>query len=206
MNDERAFTLLELLVGITVMTIIAATVYASLRLGLASYRSMEEAGYARQNTRNALFLVSRDVRCAYAMPGCFNGSADGGNSRVSLVACLPAAGADSGALAVVEYRMAGDSFAGHTGLVRIDRGFPAGPAEKRAARVQDIAPLATAFSVRYFDGKNWYDEWDGTLAERKNTLPVAVEIAAVIAHEGKDNAPERVSTVVPVYAGTHADQ
>ena len=53
----------------------------------------------------------------------------------------------------------------------------------------------TAFSVSYFDGTNWIDQWDArSHPDRLGALPKAVDIALTIGRE----TPERFETVIYV--------
>jgi hypothetical protein len=83
----------------------------------------------------------------------------------------------------VAYYLAGDS-AGTTGLVRreMDRAATQwaqnnGGLQSMAEYEQLLAPEVVALEFRYFDGVDWLEEWDSSIA---NNLPVAVEISLAV--------------------------
>jgi type II secretion system protein J len=202
-KQPNGFTLIELLVALTILVIVITTAYASFRAGLAAYRAQEENNILHQNIREALFMISRDVRSAYVSPGNgdirFTGKHEGGNANdsIAFVTCLRETAAKEGGLAEIGYYVDDDPATPHKGLVRMNHGFPAGPVVKRQAYPQEIAPLATSLKLRYYDGADWQDEWK----ENTAVLPASVEVTVTVAPEGKTDAEQTFKTVVPVIAG-----
>jgi hypothetical protein len=78
-----------------------------------------------------------------------------------------------------------DGSAGAAGLVRreMDRAATSwainnGGLDELSAYEELLAPEVAALEFRYFDGYEWFDEWDSTAAQN---VPVAVEISLAIA-------------------------
>lgn len=54
----------------------------------------------------------------------------------------------------------------------------------------------TAFTIRYYDGYSWYDEWDTDAAEFESILPQAVQIDLAV--QAPDGMVSRVTKLIPV--------
>lgn len=60
-GDERGFTLIEVLVSITITLVVMASVFALLTRGQRSFEREPEIADLQQNARNALDMVSKDI-------------------------------------------------------------------------------------------------------------------------------------------------
>lgn len=60
----KGFTFLELLIAVTIFSIVAVAVYSSFNVGIRAWRKTEESYKVRQETRHALDKLGRDLRCA----------------------------------------------------------------------------------------------------------------------------------------------
>lgn len=73
----RGFTLLELLIAVTIFSIVAIAIYSSFNVGIRTWRKAENSYKVRQEARHALNTIGRELRCAInstAMP--FEGSSN----------------------------------------------------------------------------------------------------------------------------------
>lgn len=212
MNNGRGFTLIELIVGITLIVIVMSAAYAGFRSGMDMYRYQEKQNVFHQNIRQALFLVSRDMRCAY-MPasrtdisfiGMHRADMFEAGDQVAFVTCLPSAHSKSGGLAGVAYYVSADPLIAQKGLVRSNSGFPAGPPEISKADIVEVAPLVKTMKLRYYDGDEWLDEWGSSNSAKSqalsHTLPAAVEISMTVHEHENSSGTETFTTVVPLYA------
>jgi general secretion pathway protein J len=220
MNNKKGFTLFEMMVALTIITIIATALYASLRVGMQTYKKQEECNYLHQNLRNAVFLLSRDLRCAFMSANSdiiFSGDPGKNQSlseaRISLVTCQSSVLQRAGGLSTVEYYIDNDPQTPCSGLVRVDHGFP--QTEERNV-CQEIAPLVEGLRLRYYNGSEWQDEWGQSDPSQLHTLPQAVEITVTVKDKESNNkgfveAGEHIQTIasartitvetkVPVYA------
>ncbi len=70
MIKNKAFTLMELLIAVTIFTVIAVSLFSAFRSGIFGYRSIEEAIDLNQSAFSALSRLDTDAR------NCFSFSAD----------------------------------------------------------------------------------------------------------------------------------
>lgn len=196
---RKGFTLIELLVSVTILVMITGIVYTSYRVGMRTYRSVEEANYFSQNMRQSWSKISRDLRCAYVSESDpsikFLGEGAEGQSKVTFVTYSPAG------LEEVSYYIDSDKDSNFRGLVREYKQFPQKSALEQSPEKQLIAPMAKSLSLRYSDGLNWKDTWGIDYSGRQgftaNTLPRAVEIRVTLADE-KANTQKTFTTMAPV--------
>jgi prepilin-type N-terminal cleavage/methylation domain-containing protein len=138
--------------------------------------------------------VSRLPRIDQFERSLVSGSSLGRSDRVSDVKTVAyfVVRSESNALAYAE------GMANRSGLVRceMDRAVTswaasAGTLEEMAADLEPIAPEVLAVEFEYFDGQEWFDEWD---SDALGSLPVAVRIGIALdpAHRrnGGRGAPE----------------
>jgi hypothetical protein len=70
-----------------------------------------------------------------------------------------------------------------------------------------LCPNVKSFSLRYFDGSDWYDDWDSSSTDTPNQLPMMIEMIIVL------NVPDlqmpneepntyRITRLIPLPLGT----
>ena len=94
MSARKGFTLVELLVAMTVFSVVMTAVYTAFHTGARVWRYGEENMQMFQDARVALTLVSRELRCAFPEAGhLFYGeddrSGDKDNDRIEFFAVRP---------------------------------------------------------------------------------------------------------------------
>jgi len=190
------FTLLEMLVAITIMGILAALLYSSLNIGFRARSGAEAALAPVQSVTAALDLVRDDLEAAPRPNGILAGAFTGQDAKASYTgvdAKTSYAGADGDSVSF--YSAAEDVAGGHLGIRMIEIGL-ASPSEGRdynlVRRVTAnlLAPKTpepveevlcrnvVSFNLRYYDGTSWLDSWDSTTED--NNLPLAVEVTLLI--------------------------
>ena len=60
----RGFTLLELLIAVTIFSIVAVAIYSSFNVGIRAWRKAENSYKVRQEARHALNTIGRELRSA----------------------------------------------------------------------------------------------------------------------------------------------
>lgn len=60
----KGFTFLELLIAVTIFSIVAVAIYSSFNVGIRAWRKTEDSYKVRQEARHALDMMARDLRCA----------------------------------------------------------------------------------------------------------------------------------------------
>lgn len=85
MGNNRGFTFLELLIAVAIFSISAVAIYSSFNVGIRAWRKAEDSYKIRQEARQALSVMSRELRSAFsfklkksdeAVEDSFDGSSD----------------------------------------------------------------------------------------------------------------------------------
>ncbi|HEV8473144.1 MAG TPA: type II secretion system protein GspJ [Methylomirabilota bacterium] len=173
----RAFTLLEVLLALSIVGILLTIAFGGLRVAMAAWRQGEDRVEAHQHVRAVALSLTRALGAAYpyrATKGTapeivtlFDGAAD----RVAFVsqrAPFPLS-APIAFTAVVVALEQGDT----PGLVVRERALPnQEPFDKAEVVMHD--PGVTALTFKFLDdGGEWTDTWDGAQAK---TIPRAVQV------------------------------
>jgi len=66
-TEARGFTLLELVISLTIVSLVAVLVYATLNIGARAAQSGETRSIENQRVRAALSLISRHLKSAYPL-------------------------------------------------------------------------------------------------------------------------------------------
>jgi type IV pilus assembly protein PilW len=74
LNDKRGFTLVELLVAVTISVIVLSGMYAAYQMQLRSNITQEAVVEMQQNIRGAMYFLERDIRMAGCDPTCGSGA------------------------------------------------------------------------------------------------------------------------------------
>jgi general secretion pathway protein J len=198
----EGFTLLEVLVASTILSIVLAALYGVFSRTLLSKRLVEERAAGARAARIVLLRMSEDVRASFPLDGTdthFVGAAHENDSfpesSLAFVSTgqvpLTHTGAD-GDLSVIRYTLIPD---------------PAAPTERQLVRyvsstlaaerfgAEEAIPLLShvrGLQLRFFDGRTWREEWgqDNT----RTRLPLAVAMVLFLAGPGEEVA--EFSTVV----------
>lgn len=183
---------MELLVAMTIFGVVVAVVYATMRVGVDTWRSAETSADLQREMRVAFRFFSRDIRdiytSTYGVKTSFVGAADhlafyrrGGPVGLEQVAYrLDAATGDL---------IRGQRENTHDEEDLAAQGWPNGPAAgegqgvggEPSFKVQHLVERVTRVRLRYYDGKRryWLEEWDS--AGDEGRLPAAVEMTLWVA-------------------------
>jgi type II secretion system protein J len=63
-NPRRGFTFLELLIAVTIFSIVAVAIYSSFNVGIRAWGKTEGSYKIRQEARHSLDTMGRELRCA----------------------------------------------------------------------------------------------------------------------------------------------
>jgi len=191
-TQYKAFTLLELLVAMTLMVVTAACLYSALYTGFRAHRSASSAVQPTSLAINAIELLKQDI-CGVLPPsgvlaGAFLGTDSIGVKGVdadSLEFYTTHIYADQdhpvGGLGKIELVLEEDTDYNRTNY-RLVRRVTTNLLAPRAIDPEEqvLCRNVMSLNLRYFDGESWLDEWDSTADA--NSLPRAVEIAIQIAN------------------------
>jgi general secretion pathway protein J len=197
---SAAFTLLELLVAMTLMVAAASCLYTALYTGFRAQRSAQAAVEPTATAVNAVELIKQDI-CGVLPPGstlagAFVGTDSAGVKGVeadslSFYTTHVYAGEKppAGGLGKIELLLEEDNETGD-GTYRLLRRVTTNllPLKTAAAEEQTLCRGVASLNFRFHDGNDWVDEWDSTADA--NSLPRAVEVDIQIARRAAQRAKE----------------
>jgi type II secretion system protein J len=190
----KAFTLLELLVAMTLMVVAASCLYSALYTGFRARRSALSAVEPTSLAINAIELLKQDIYGVLPPRGVLAGAFLGtdstgakGTDADSLEFYTTHIYADEdhpvGGMGKIELLLEQDSDCDRENY-RLIRRVTTNLLPPRATEAEEqvLCRHVTSLNLRYFDGESWLDEWDSTADA--NSLPLAVEIEIQIANGG----------------------
>ncbi len=193
-TGRKAFTLLELLVAMSLMVVVAACLYSSLYTAFRARRSASAAVEPSMTAANAIDILKQDISGALPPKGILAGTFLGMNST-------DGKGGDSdsvsfyttrlhtregkrpyGGIDLIELVLAQDDN-DEGDVCRLVRRVTPSVISPRVLEPDEqvLCRNVRSLSIRYFDGFDWLDDWDSTA--HGNELPLAVEIGLQIAYK-----------------------
>jgi type II secretion system protein J len=173
-RQRRAFSLLELLVAITIVAILAASLYGVMRVAFKARDSGEAAVEPPRTAEMALTVIQQDLESALP-PGQATGSLvsefygqhaqDGGRDVDGLAFCAAVAGGTGAVgdsdIKRIEYAIVTDTAAdGTTDHVLVRRVIANPLGQPDAPPVEEVVCRGVAaFTVQYYDGYEWLTDW-----------------------------------------------
>ena len=207
LGQHKAFTLLELLVAMTLMVVTAACLYTALYTGFRAKRSALLAVEPTSFAVNAIELIKQDMYGVLPLGGTLAGSFLGTNAQDTK-------GLDTDSLEFYTTHIYADSdeLVGGLGKIellleddddddlhikregyRLTRKVTTNLLSPKTvdAEEQVLCRNVQSLNLRYYDEEDgWLDEWDSTADA--NSLPLAMEIDIQVLHNGtnKNQATE----------------
>ncbi len=221
-STRSAFTLLELLVAMSLMVVVASCLYTSLYTGFRAYRSAQAAVDPTSTAINVIELLKQDIRGVLppggTLAGSFIGTDSAGLKGVdtdSLEFYTTHVYVDDTLLTGLTTTTTNTSLVGGIGkvgfLLEEDSETKDGTylllrqvttdllaAREMEPEEQVLCRSVASLNFRYFDGSDWLDEWDSTADA--NSLPLAVEIDLEVAHHDKHNQESQKRRLVQSFA------
>lgn len=202
-TEIAGFTLLELLVAMTLMVVTASCLYTALYTGFQARRSALAAVEPTSQAINAIELLKQDVYGVLPPKGTLAGAFIGTDSRSSK-------GADADYLEFHTTQTYANTDQPVGGIGKIELALEEADDDDTSVRdsfrlvrkvttnllsPKDVDPEeqvlcrnVMSLNLRYFDGDGWLDEWDSTADA--NSLPKAVEIDIEIANQVRSSSEE----------------
>jgi prepilin-type N-terminal cleavage/methylation domain-containing protein len=212
-TERSAFTLLEMLVAMALMSVLAGSLYSSLHI---SYRARDVALRTIQPARTAelaLDMIRREIESALVPTGLLALEFLGEDN-------VDEFGRDADVLAFYSTANNPGPYGSGCDVRRVELAFTSSDdgedhALVRLTTTNLLAPETLeldeevlclnvrSFNLSYCDGVEWFDEWDSTLLE--GSLPLAVSITLGVDRPGSESDEEdeyRMSALVvlPCYA------
>lgn len=179
-HDTRAFTLIELVISASLMTLILVSAYLCLSSGLSSRKLIESRAEVVQSARVALAMMSADLRAACAISKDIPflgmqrklGEVEADNLDFATHNYTPRRGRE-GDFCEISYFLGKEPESGQFLLYR--RRHPAIAVEPLSGGSrEEIARGLRGLKFEYYDGFDWYNQWGDTEGRGKaqNSLRV----------------------------------
>lgn len=182
---ERGFTLLELLIALTIVAALMAIAFGGLRVAVAAWQRGEDRAEAHQHVRSVALSLARALSATYPYRASRSAAPEpvvlfaGTDKRVEFVtqtAPFPFSIPIAFTAVVFSFDETGEG-----GLVVRQRPLPnQEPFDKAEVVYRDAS--VTSLKLAYLDDGGWKDAWDG--AESKAT-PRAVRITVATTLNGR---------------------
>ncbi len=196
----RGFTLIEVLVSISLLAIVMTSIYGIFSSINATKVRLDSDSAEYHLARVVFDRLGRELHGAYYRRGdqstLFRGGVNAqGESFLELTttAVTPLSATGTG-IAEVRYRLTADneSQGGRQVLLRGER-----PRQSATIAVDDrmmrFAPDVASLSLRFYSNGSWQNEWDA----RQDGLPQLVEIALVVGHDEQRQIPFATTFDIP---------
>jgi prepilin-type N-terminal cleavage/methylation domain-containing protein len=177
-RDARGFTLIELIIALSIVASLLLVAFGGLRMAVAAWRRGDERIEAQQHTRSLTVTLARTLGAAYPYREArregetsvllFKGDAES-VEFVTLASPFPTPVPVAFTAVVIEIGNVGE----RRGLVVRQRILPnRDPFTAAAIAVED--PAIEAIELSYLGDGGWQSEWD---AEAQGGLPRAIKLA-----------------------------
>jgi len=190
---SAGFTLLELLVAMSLMVVVAGSLYTALHTGFTARRSAMAAVEPTSQALNAIELLKQDIIGVIPIDGALAESFIGTSGRSS-----KGEHADSVAFYTTQVYGDEDELVGGVGKIELELEEDTDEDRENYRLVRKItrnllSPRGVdpeeqvlcrnviSLNLRYFDGDSWLDTWDSTADA--NSLPLAMEVEIQVAYQ-----------------------
>ena len=198
LKDNRAFTMLELLIAMAMMSIIALSLYTSLNLGFKAKEHSEEAVDTRRSARIVMDLLRQEIISALPPKGVLAGKFEGtdghdnsGNESDSLVFYSAAYNPEDDEIAgdIIKVQISLEDIENSNEKILV-RDITKNLLSPKTLDPQEdvLCTRIRSLNMRYYDGYDWKDEWDS--GNNDDSLPEAVEIKLIFELENKNTNDE----------------
>ncbi|HEV2296163.1 MAG TPA: type II secretion system protein GspJ [Tepidisphaeraceae bacterium] len=210
MRTPRGFSLLELLLAMAMAAMLALSLYTAMNVALRARTSAHAAVAPTRTGMIAIDLVQRDFESVPPPTGTLGGTFYGGHQPAGMgdhdhvefftIGADPIEGdpADAPPLSEgirrIELYVQTDGMDSPVLIRRVTRNLM--PASEAPADEEILCRNVRSFSLRYYDGITWQEDWDSTMLD--DTLPLAVAITIELGDADPAKPGSRVARVVPL--------
>lgn len=171
---RAGFTLIELIVSITIFTIVMVTVYGVFCMGIKTWRRGQERS-PLQKVRLAFLRMEKELKNTFFFS---NRLFKGTSTEVEFPLTVPISDEDKDAIYIVTYSVIEDEYSGFRELIRKEKVYSVNMEEEIGGRIRKL--LTSIRSLRFEYAHESSDpsqnfEWQGDWEEDK--LPSGVRIS-----------------------------
>ena len=187
-RGQRGFTLMEVMIALTIVATLLVISFAGLRVGLAAWQRGDERGQVLERSRSVNQIITRTLGSAFPYQTAAIGREtakllfEGAPDRVAFVTSVPPfPGADPIAFTAVTL---GLSKGEAPGLALTQKALPNEKPFDPALTPVFVDGVVTSVRFRYLkDSKGqWTDQWDGA---SEKVLPLSIEVTLTILQAGR---------------------
>lgn len=188
-RPSSGFTLIELMISLTIVGLILVIVMGSLRIGVRAWERGEKDTEAHQRQRIVLDLVKRQVASAFPLEVTIGDETPfmlkGGDTSLDFVSVYPMSPSDRSGMVYVRYRVRKGDVAGRERLSFYEKSIAFIDTEKGLGGAEeedfvDLIPEAERIRFAYLKSADdneappqWQETWD---PEKEKGLPLAVKV------------------------------
>lgn len=186
MRRSRGFTLLEVLIALSIVGLLVTIAFGGLRVAMAAWRQGEDRAEVHQHVRAVAYTLSRAIGAAYPYRGTRGTSPevvvlfDGAEKRLEFVSQAPPLPLQAPvAFTAVSIALEdGDE----AGLVVRERALPnRDPFSEGTVVLRDPSVTSLAFKFLSEEGE-WLDTWSG---QDTKTVPRAIQLRLGVTLQGR---------------------
>jgi general secretion pathway protein J len=182
---QKGFTLIEILLAVTITSILLVTIYGVFTSVSSAKSRIEAEGEGYHQARVIFDRIGREIRGAYYLQGNAKTSFKGGLDeernpflRLSTTATTPQGERQEG-VAVVHYRLRKDAETEDKKV--LTRSEDSLVQAMQAPREYSLAAGIDTMQLRFSDGDTWQESWD---SDTLKAAPKMVEVTLEIHFEG----------------------
>lgn len=215
LRTSRGFTLLELILAMAMIMVLSASLFSTLNIVFRAKRSAERAVRPVRISSIVSDIITKDLE-SVVMPSAASNDTTGtaiylagpfvGTPTAVTFCCLQSDGLPgdvplSEGIREVTFGVSNDA-SQPTLLRNVRRNLLAPTVEEPQEEV--ICRNVESFELGYFDGVDWYTDWDSTQLEGAIPTIVRIDLKIRVAEPGQDpTQPGTQFTVVPVQRMIH---
>jgi prepilin-type N-terminal cleavage/methylation domain-containing protein len=210
-RHDAGFTLVEVVMALTIVATLLVITFAGLRVGLAAWQRGDERAQSLERARSVVQIITKTLGAAYPYQAAAMGREparllfEGAPDRVAFVtAAPPFPGPDPVAFTAVSLGMSGSSA---SGLALTQKVLPNDKPFDPSLVPTLVDASVAGLRFRYLkdtkgdylkDTKGeWSDRWDAT---EEKALPLAIEVTLTILHAGRPAEQPPLLVSIPVTA------
>jgi general secretion pathway protein J len=198
---EQGFTLVEVIIALTIVATLLVITFAGLRVGLAAWQRGDERAQALERSRSVTQVITRTLGAAYPYQAAAMGKEparllfEGAADRVAFVTAVPPfPSADPVAFTAVTL---GLSKASAPGLALTQKALPNDKPFDVGLPPIFVDGAVTDVRFRYLKNSKgeWTDRWDAAV---EKTLPLSIEVTLTILQAGRSVEQPPLIVSLPV--------